>query len=52
MDFLDFLVDSYKSLSEDFKIENGLKSPRVRKMTPVKLKKVVEAPISARESKL
>ena len=35
-DFLEFLVEAYKTVSDDLKIEAGLKSPRPRKMTPVK----------------
>jgi hypothetical protein len=53
MDFLDFIVDAYKSLSEDFKTDNGMKSPRVKKISPVKFKKGnIEPPQSARETKL
>ena len=36
-DFLEFLVEAYKTVSDDFKIEAGLKSPKPRKMTPVKI---------------
>ena len=54
-DFLEFLVDAYKTLSDDFKIEAGLKSPRPRKMTPVKVPTKKGAnipPQSARETKV
>ena len=36
-DFLEFLVEAYKSVNDEVKIEAGLKSPRPRKMTPVKI---------------
>jgi hypothetical protein len=49
-DFFDHLADTYKELSDDFKIQHGMKSPRVRKMTPVKYKKALVAAAANKEN--